>query len=344
MSDLYAQSGVNLTLARKVKAGLPALLRRATRPGALGKVGAFGGLFRARFPGRRDPVLVASMDGVGTKLRVAIEMGQHDTVGQDLVNHCCNDIAVMGAEPLFFLDYLGTGKLKPAVFREILAGIAAACAAARVALLGGETAQMPGIYREGDYDLVGTIVGVVDRAAILDGSKIRPGDAIYGVESTGLHTNGFSLARDVLFRRMKLDARARPRALGGATLGEVLLRVHRNYSPFLAALRRTGARLHGAAHITGGGFEENLERILPARCAAEIRRGAWPTPPIFDLIRAGGRVSDAEMHRVFNMGIGLALFAAPSEAARLERVARRFGFRVFRIGATVAGRRTVRFV
>lgn len=340
--DLYAKSGVNLKLARRVKAGLPALLRRATRPEALGKVGAFGGLFRASFPKMRDPVLVASMDGVGTKLRVAIEMGRHDTVGQDLVNHCCNDIAVMGAEPLFFLDYIGTGKLDPSAFRGILAGLARACAEARVALLGGETAQMPGMYGKDDYDLVGTIVGVVDRKAILDGSRIRPGDAMVGLESTGLHTNGFSLARDVLFRRMKLGVRSRPRELRGATLGETLLRVHRNYSPFLAALRRAGACLHGVSHITGGGFEENIERILPPRCVAVVKRGSWPVPPIFGLIQRGGRVAEAEMHRVFNMGVGMALFLPPREVPAVIRAARRAHIRAFRIGEVVAGRRAVR--
>ncbi|MCC7519719.1 MAG: phosphoribosylformylglycinamidine cyclo-ligase [Verrucomicrobiae bacterium] len=342
--DLYAKSGVNLQLARRMKAGLPALLRRATRPGALGRVGAFGGLFRASFPKMRDPVLVASMDGVGTKLRVAVEMRRYETVGQDLVNHCCNDIAVMGAEPLFFLDYLGTGKLEPAAFRGVLAGLAKACAEARVALLGGETAQMPGIYRQGDFDLVGTIVGVVERKAILDGSRIRSGDAIVGLASTGLHTNGYSLARDILFRRNKLRLSARPRELGGATLGETLLRVHRNYSPFLAALRRMGILLHGASHITGGGFEENISRILPARCAAVVRRDAWPVPPIFDLIRRRGDVSAAEMHRVFNMGVGLALFLSSSAVPSVLRAARRHGLRAFCIGEVVAGRRAVRLV
>lgn len=340
--DLYEKSGVNLKLAHRVKAGLPALLRRATRPEALGKVGAFGGLFRASFPKMRNPVLVASMDGVGTKLRVAIEMGKHDTVGQDLVNHCCNDIAVMGAEPLFFLDYIGTGKLDPVAFRGIVSGLARACVGARVALLGGETAQMPGMYGKGDYDLVGTIVGVVDRKAILDGSRIRPGDAMVGLESTGLHTNGFSLARDILFQRMKLGVRSRPRELGGSTLGETLLRVHRNYTPFLAALRRAGTCLHGASHITGGGFEENIERVLPPRCVAVVRRGSWPAPPIFDLIQRGGRVSEAEMYRVFNMGVGMALFLPPREVPAVMRAARRSRIRAFRIGEVVVGRRAVR--
>ena len=339
--DYYAKSGVNLKLAHGVKAGLPALLRRASRPEVIGDVGAFGGLFRASFAGRRDPVLVASMDGVGTKLRVAVEMNRHDTVGRDLVNHCCNDIAVMGADPLFFLDYIGTGKLEKRVFNGLITGLARGCSEAGVALLGGETAQMPGIYGNGDYDLVGTIIGVVDRKKILDGSRVRPGDAIIGLASTGLHTNGYSLARQVLFQKLKLRNASRPPELGGDSVGDVLLRVHRNYHPLLARLRRRGIAIHAAAHITGGGFEENLGRVLPSRCLAQIKRGAWEIPPVFQLIQHAGKVSESEMYRVFNMGIGMVLLAPARNAASVMLESAGAGIRAFEIGCVVGGKRSV---
>ncbi len=339
--DAYSKSGVNLKLAHRVKAGLPQLLKRATRREVLGGIGAFGGLFRPDFRGLRDPVLVASMDGVGTKLRVAVEMKRHDTIGQDLVNHSCNDIAVMGAEPLFFLDYIGTGRLEPEVFRQLITGLAQGCAGAGVALLGGETAQMPGFYGRGDYDLVGTIVGVVDRRKIMDGSAVRPGDAVIGLASTGLHTNGFSLARQVLFERMKLGVRSRPRELGGAKLGDTLLAVHRNYHPLLAELRRRGTEIRAASHITGGGFEENIVRVLPPRCAIRIRRESWTVPPIFSLIQRGGGISVAEMHRVFNMGIGMTLIAPRSALPAIHRTASRLKIPSFEIGRVIPGKSAV---
>lgn len=335
--DHYAKAGVNLALAHRVKSRLPSLLQSASRPEVLGKVGAFGGLFRARFPGFKDAVLVASMDGVGTKLRVAIEMGRHDTIGQDLVNHCCNDIAVMGAEPLFFLDYIGTGKLEKSVFEDIITGLAKACAAAGVALLGGETAQMPGIYAKGDYDLVGTIIGVVERRRILDGSRIRAGDSVIGLAATGPHTNGYTLARHVLFDCMKLRVTSRPAELGGISVGEALLAVHRNYQPLLARLQRQQIPIHAAAHITGGGFQENIARVLPRACAARIQRGTWKAPAIFELIRRGGRIPDEEMHRVFNMGIGMVLIAPPAAVTRIHAVARRLKIAAFEIGRVVRG-------
>jgi len=341
--DRYSKSGVNLKLARSVKARLPLLLRNATRPEVLGEVGAFGGLFRARFAGYREPVLVASMDGVGTKLRIAVEMKRHDTVGQDLVNHCCNDIAVMGADPLFFLDYIGTGKLKKHVFEEIVAGLAKGCAKAGVALLGGETAQMPGFYANGDYDLVGTMIGVVDRRAILDGSRIRVGDVVVGLASTGLHTNGYSLAREVLFRRLRLRVSSRPHELGGASLGEALLKAHRNYHPLLALLRRKNVLIHAAAHITGGGFKENIVRVLPPDCSVRIQCGAWKIPPIFKFIQNRGGISDAEMYRVFNMGIGMAFIAPGRSVAAIYSAAARFKIPACTIGGVVKGKPSVLF-
>ena len=228
----------------------------------LGKIGGFGGLFRANFPGMREPVLVASIDGVGTKLKIAFALNKHDTVGADLVNHCVNDIAVLGARPLFFLDYIGCGKLEPRVFQQLLRGFSRACRSAGCALIGGETAQMPGMYRKGEYDLAGCIIGVVDRGNIIDGRKIRPGDVILGLESNGLHTNGYSLAREILFRKMRLKVTSR---LPGSakTVGQELLRVHKNYQLLLAKI--PSGMIKGLAHITGGGLIDNLPRILPGK-------------------------------------------------------------------------------
>ncbi len=341
--DQYQKTGVNLKLAHSVKANLPKLLARATRPEVIGKVGAFGGLFSAAFRGYRKPVLVASMDGVGTKLRVAIEMGRHDTIGQDLVNHCCNDIAVMGAQPLFFLDYIGTGKLKKPVFEKIIAGLAKGCAEAGVALLGGETAQMPGFYGKGDYDLVGTIIGVVDQSKILNGSLIRTGDVVLGLASTGLHTNGYSLAREVLFKRSKLSITSRPRELGGKSLGEALLAIHRNYCPFLARLQKKQISIHAASHITGGGFEENIPRVLPYGYSVEIKPGSWKIPPIFQLIQNLGHISEKEIYRVFNMGIGMVLIAPRKSVARIQQEARRMRIPSFEIGRVIKARSPIVF-
>lgn len=343
MSSSYSKSGVNLKLAHSVKANLPQLIKKATRPEVLGKIGAFGGLFKAKFPKYRDPVLVASMDGVGTKLRVAVEMGRHDTVGQDLINHCCNDIAVMGAEPLFFLDYIGTGKLERKVFDEIIRGMAQGCTEAGIALLGGETAQMPGFYGKGDYDLVGTIIGVVDRAKIVDGSRVRPGDAVIGFGSTGLHTNGYSLARQVLFQKMKLRMSSKPKELQGQSVGEALLEVHRNYQPLMQTLRSKGVDIRSAAHITGGGFEENIERVLPRGRGIRIREGSWPILPIFDLIQKGGKVHQREMYRVFNMGVGMVVMVPQASAEKVVKLASQFDIIAFEIGEVVKGR-SVQFV
>lgn len=308
----YAKAGVDVDLGNSLKDRLPALVRGTHGPRVLGGVGGFGGLFRAAFPGLKDPVLVASMDGVGTKLKVAALAGRHDTVGQDLVNHCVNDIAVMGARPLFFLDYLGAGKLDPAVFTTVIAGLAKACRRAGCALLGGETAQMPGLYHGSDYDLVGCIVGVAPRGALLDGSRVRPGDALVALPSNGLHTNGYTLARRVILGRMKLGVHDRLPGLRG-TVADELLRVHRNYEPALRSL--PPAVLHGAAHITGGGIPDNLPRTLPEGCRAVVRRGSWTVPALFRLIGEAGRVDDDEMLRVFNMGVGMILVVRARDAA-----------------------------
>ena len=308
----YARAGVDIDLGNRLKRGLGRRLATTHGPEVLGKAGGFGGLFRADFKGMREPVLVSSIDGVGTKLKLAVALDRHGTIGQDLVNHCVNDIAVVGAQPLFFLDYVGTGKLEPHVFGQILTGLVKACRAAGCALVGGETAQMPGIYQEGDYDLAGCIVGVVERTKIIDGRRIRPGDVVLGLPGNGLHTNGYSLARDILFNTMRLTPAA---ALPGLrrTLGEELLRVHPNYQPKLAAL--PAGVVKGAAHITGGGLIDNLPRILPEGCGAVIDTAGWKIPPIFGILQEGGNVPCEEMFQVFNMGIGMAIVVSQKQAA-----------------------------
>jgi len=343
----YARSGVDIQLGNRVKATLPRLLASASRPEVMGKVGGFGGLFDLHQRRYQRPVLVSSADGVGTKLKIAFAMDRHDTIGQDLVNHCVNDIAVLGAEALFFLDYLGTGRLEPRVFDEILRGFALACAQNNCALIGGETAQMPGFYQPGEYDVSGTIVGVVEKSKMLDGSTIQPGDAVIGIGSSGLHTNGYSLARQVLFERMKLKPSSRLPDLKG-TVGEELLKVHVTYGPLIRKLlRRFNAKGRGLvmkalAHITGGGFVDNIPRMLPRACDVILRRGSWPVLPIFEIIARGGRVDEAEMHHVFNMGIGMTAIVAAKDAARVLRSIKASGHQAWSIGEVVRGRGRVR--
>ncbi len=315
----YAQAGVDVDLGNTVKRGIQALVRSTHGPEVLGKIGGFGGLFRPDFQGMKDPVLVSSVDGVGTKLKIAFAVNRHDTVGQDLVNHCVNDIAVLGAKPLFFLDYIASGKLEPEIFKQLLSGFAKACKAGGCALVGGETAQMPGMYHDGEYDVAGTIVGVVDRPKMLDGSKVRPGDVLIGLPSNGLHTNGYSLARKVLFGTMGLKTTSKLPELS-LSLGEELLRVHRNYQPLMESL--PGSLLHAAAHITGGGLLDNLPRVLPKGCQANIRRDSWRVPPIFRIIEAGGRVDPVEMYQVFNMGIGMVLIVPKKREAEAKKLTR----------------------
>ncbi|MCK9589613.1 MAG: phosphoribosylformylglycinamidine cyclo-ligase [Terrimicrobiaceae bacterium] len=315
----YAEAGVDVDLGNRVKRGIQDLAASTHGPEVLGKIGGFGGLFRPNFKGLRDPVLVSSVDGVGTKLKIAFATGRHDTIGQDLVNHCINDIAVIGARPLFFLDYIAGEKLDPVVFRQILKGFATACRAGGCALIGGETAQLPGMYHPGEYDLAGTIVGVVDRPKLLDGSKIRMGDILIGLRGNGLHTNGYSLARKVLLQKLRLPLNKPARGMK-STLAAELLRVHPNYQPLMASL--PAGMLHGAAHITGGGLLDNLPRVLPDGCRALINSRAWRVPMLFELIQHGGQVPQKEMYQVFNMGIGMVLIvpsALAGKAARLTK-------------------------
>jgi phosphoribosylformylglycinamidine cyclo-ligase len=307
----YAAAGVDIALGNRVKKGLEQKVRSTFGPEVLGRIGGFGGLFRADFSGLKDPVLVSSIDGVGTKLKVAIALGRHGSIAQDLVNHCINDIAVTGARPLFFLDYIGAKRLDPLVFNQLISGFIKACKEGGCALIGGETAQLPDVYRPDEYDLAGCIVGLVDRQKMLDGSRIVPSDVLIGLPSNGLHTNGYSLARKILLNKMRLDLSQKVDGLG-RPLGEELLRIHRNYQPLLASIPH--GRLKGAAHITGGGLVDNLPRILPATCDALIHTSSWNVPAIFRMIQRGGEVSIDEMYEVFNMGIGMVLVVSKIHA------------------------------
>ena len=308
----YRQSGVDIDAGHEVVRRIRSLARGTFTPGVLSDIGAFGGLFRVGAAGLADPVLVSSADGVGTKLRVAFLTGRHDTIGRDLVNHCVNDILVQGAEPLFFLDYLATGRLEPDVAVQVVEGLAAACRENACALLGGETAEMPGFYAEGEYDLAGFIVGAVERERLIDGRGIGPGDVLIGLPSAGLHTNGYSLARRIVFETARLHVNSVVEEIGGP-VGDALLAPHRSYLPLIRPL--LGARaIKGMAHITGGGITDNLPRIIPEGVHAAIDRSRWTVPPIFRWLQAVGRVPDDDMMRTFNMGIGLIVACAPEDA------------------------------
>jgi len=364
----YARAGVDIALGNRVKAALPRMLRATHRPEVLGQVGGFGGLFALDVRKYRQPVLVSSVDGVGTKLKLAFALDRHDTIGQDLVNHCVNDIAVLGAEPLFFLDYLATGKLQPRVFRDIIKGFAKACAENHCALIGGETAQMPGLYRAGEYDVSGTIVGVVEKGRILDGHAICPGDAVIGLASSGLHTNGYSLARRIFFEQMRLKPQSYVPELRN-TLGDELLKVHVSYGPLIQNLlqkfntrppsrppRKLGSQsaarhrrdsspaIRGLAHITGGGFVDNIPRVLPKECDVVIRKGTWEMLPIFELIQAKGGVPEAELYQVFNMGIGMVLLVAADQADEVIRSIHAQSHRAWPIGQVTKGRGMARVI
>ena len=325
VNKAYARAGVDVDLGNTLKRQIQSLVKETHGTQVLGKIGGFGGLFRAKFPGMREPVLVASIDGVGTKLKLAFAMNKHDTVGADLVNHCVNDIAVLGARPLFFLDYIGCGTLEARVFQQLLRGLSHACRVAGCALLGGETAQMPGMYLKGEYDLAGCIVGVVDRTKIIDGSTIQPGDIILGLASNGLHTNGYSLARRIFFEKMQLKAASRMPG-STSTVGQELLRVHKNYQPLLAKL--SPRVIKGLAHITGGGLIDNLPRILPTTCDAVIETKSWGVPRVFQILQENGNVDREEMYQVFNMGIGMAVVVAERSArqAIASLQAKRIGY------------------
>ncbi len=334
----YRDAGVDIDAANRAKGGIAALLRSTRTPDTLSDLGSFGGLYRVP-AGLRRPVLVASTDGVGTKLKLAFLTGRHDTVGEDLVNHCVNDVLVQGARPLFFLDYIGMGRLEPGTVETLVGGIARGCSANGCALLGGETAEMPDFYAPGEYDLAGTVVGAVEEERILDGTRVRRGDALIALASSGLHTNGYSLARRVVFDRMGLSPDdAFPDA--GGSVADVLLRVHRSYLGSLAPLMEEGV-IHALAHITGGGLVENVPRILPEGLAARVETASWEVPPVFRVLQRGGGIARDEMYRAFNMGVGMIAIVDRSDAEAVLRRLRASGESAWIAGEIRAGSREV---
>ncbi len=338
MTERYAAAGVRFDAADEAKRRIAALVRTTRTTLALGEIGAFGGMVRVP-TGYERPVLVLSTDGVGTKVLVAARAGVHDTVGEDLVNHCVNDILVHGARPLAFLDYLATAQLEPETAAAVVAGIARGCRAHDMTLAGGETAQLPDLYRPGQYDLAGTIVGVVEEKAALHGDLVRPGDVLVGYASNGLHTNGYTLARRIVFERLRLDVQDEfPET--GRTVAQVLLDVHRSYA---AAVAPALPRLHALAHITGGGIAANLVRVLPAGCEAVVDARAWPWPAVFRVLMRAGEVSLGEMRRVFNLGVGMIAVVARDDTEAVIAAAKRAGSDAWMIGEVRAGTRGVRF-
>jgi phosphoribosylformylglycinamidine cyclo-ligase len=338
VSDRYAAAGVHLGAADDAKRRIAVLVAKTRTPLALGRLGGFGGMVRVP-PGFTKPVLVMSTDGVGTKVLVAARAGVHDSVGEDLVNHCVNDILVHGARALAFLDYFASGELVPEVAAAVVQGIARGCAAHEMTLAGGETAELPDLYAAGLYDLAGTIVGVVEEDAALHGDRVQPGDAIVGYASSGLHTNGFTLARHIVFDQLKLDVHDRfPDS--NRSVAEVLLAVHTSYA---AAITPVLPRLHALAHITGGGIAGNLVRVLREGCEAVVEAGSWAWPPVFRVLKTAGDVSIAEMRRVFNLGIGMIAVVARDDVDEMRRVAERAQVRSWIIGEIKPGKSGVRF-
>ena len=337
----YRAAGVDIDAQDEALRRIKSMLKETRTPGVLTDLGSFGGMFAPEISGMERPVLVASADGVGTKLKVAFLAGRHDTVGRDLVNHCVNDILVQGARPLFFLDYVATGRLTPSVLAAVVSGIARGCKENGCALLGGETAEMPGFYADGEYDVAGFIVGMVDRPKVVDGSRIRVGDVLLGLPAAGLHTNGYSLARKIVFDVAGLTVNDRVEELGG-TVADVLLAEHRSYLGSLSGPLDSGV-VRGLAHITGGGLTDNLPRILPAGTGARIDLGSWPVLPVYRFLQRNGRVADDEMYRAFNMGIGMVAVVAPEDAAAVEASLDRAGERHWRVGSIESGEGRVRY-
>jgi phosphoribosylformylglycinamidine cyclo-ligase len=333
----YAASGVDIDRSDDVKRRIRAVVESTFTAGARGAFGGFGGMYRIP-AGFQRPVLVSSADGVGTKLRVAIEANRHDTVGHDLVNHCVNDILVQGAVPLFFLDYFAAGALVPEVVESVVSGIAAGCRENGCSLVGGETAEMPGIYTPPDYDLAGFIVGCVEEDAILGADRVEEGDVLVGLASNGLHTNGYSLARRIVAERMRLTG-SDPFPGENASVADALLRIHRSYLPLL---RPVLGKIHGMAHITGGGLPGNVNRVLPDTLDAVIDASSWPVPNLFAQLERHGQVSRPEMYRTFNMGVGMVVITDEAGAAAVEASARSANVDAWRLGRTVRGTGQVR--
>ncbi len=338
MTERYAAAGVHLVDAEEAKRRIGELVRTTRTPLAVGRIGAFGGMVRVP-AGYRKPVLVMSTDGVGTKVLVAATAGVHDTVGEDLVNHSVNDILVHGAQPLAFLDYIATGSLVPDIAAAIVTGIARGCRAHAMTLAGGETAQLPDLYEPGHYDLAGTIVGVVEEDEALHGDRVRPGDVLIGYASNGLHTNGYTLARQIVFGQLKLDVQD-PFPGTDRTVAEELLAVHRSYASVVTPVLR---RLRALAHITGGGIAGNLARVLPEGCEAVVDAGSWPWPPVFRVLTRAGKVSIDEMRRVFNLGVGMIAVVARDDVDAVVQAAERATIPAWLIGEVHAGTTGVRF-
>ncbi len=349
----YAKAGVDIDLGDQLKRGLKSSLREARRPEVMGTVGGFGGLFDLSKSRYDNPVLVSSVEGVGTKLRLAFDSGKHEIVGQDIVNHCIDDIAVLGAEPLFFLDYIGLGKLEPEVFHKLVKGMSGACRDANCALIGGETAQMGDFYQPGEYDLVGCIVGAVEKKKLLSGKTIKPGDQLIGLASNGLHTNGYSLARKIVFEQKGLKLSSQLPGSRTSVLN-ALLKPHVNYASLMRKLfkkfnkgetnaKRAGNSIFGAVHITGGGFTGNIPRVLPTKCDALVRINSWRKLPIFKFLASEGGIDQDELYEVFNMGIGMVLIVEGSAAKSILEDSRKAGIKAYLIGEVTRGSGSVQW-
>lgn len=338
----YRDAGVDIDAANDAVSRIKRLAGSTFTPNVLTEIGSFGGMFRADFAGMKEPVLVSSADGVGTKLRVAFMTGIHNTVGYDLVCHCINDILVQGARPLFFLDYIAAGRIVPETIASVIEGVARGCRQSGCALMGGETAEMPGFYADGEYDIAGFIVGVVDLSRVIDGKRIAPGDVLIGLPSVGLHTNGYSLARKLLFEVAGYKTDTRIEELG-CTPAEELLKPHRSYLNALGGLLDSGL-IKGLAHITGGGLLENIPRILPEGTAVEIESGAWPVLPVYDLLARIGNVAEREMYRTFNMGVGMVVVVSPEDAESVRAHLDAQGEAHYLIGRVVEGPQSVSLI
>lgn len=338
-SDLYKAAGVDIDLATNLLEKVKAKFGATRRPEMLAPIGGFGGLFQLDLSKYKQPVLVSSIDGVGTKLMVADMMKKYDTIGFDIVNHCINDISVQGAEPIYFMDYIGIGKLRSPLYENVLFGIADACKAAGCAVLGGETAEMPGMYGN-EFDLVGVITGVVEKDKLITGENIKPGHLAIGLPSNGLHTNGFSLARKILFEQSKYTVKSKPKGLN-ESVGEALLKPHTCYWPAIKQAISKDLRLDGIAHITGGGLYDNVPRVLPAKVDVVFDSKVLPMPPIFKLLVEKGNVSHEEAYRVFNMGFGMVWFVPAKEAAKALKICKSAGFEAAICGEVVKGSRSV---
>jgi phosphoribosylformylglycinamidine cyclo-ligase len=338
-SFTYADSGVDIDRADRAKQRIKYLAHRTFTRGVISEIGGFGGMYAIDRKKFREPVLVSSVDGVGTKLKVAFMMNLHHTVGGDLVNHCVNDIAVQGAAPLFFMDYLATGRLDPDVAEKIVEGIAEACRHNGCALIGGETAEMPGFYPQGEYDLAGFIVGIAEKSRIITGEKVQPGDLLVGLPANGLHTNGYSLARKLLFEVAGYSPETYVNDLKGKA-GEELMKPHKSYWPVLRKLIAAEV-VHAMAHITGGGITDNLPRVLPRGTAAIVEMGSWPVLPVFTHLQKLGNVAQEEMMRTFNMGIGMVLVVPSKKFKRVQSVIEKCGEKSYLIGRIVKGERKV---